>query len=494
MYITLRCKAQSLLLSINYYILELMSLALYRKYRSKSFDDVVGQDHITKILQKSIKDQTFSHAYLLTGLRGVGKTSIARIFACSINGISYDEAGNNPDIIEIDAASNRKIDEIRDLREKVNIAPTSLEYKVYIIDEVHMLTREAFNALLKTLEEPPRHCILVLATTDYHKLPETIISRCVRLSFRSISAEDIIGRLEHISKKEKIQIDTEALRVIAENSSGSLRDAITILDQVRNLSDKIKADDVEMLLGLASKKQIFDLHTAFESKNPRSILEKLESIRLSGAHPEQAVNQFSGLIRHKIITSSSPSKEDLDVLSEVMKISSFSDQWLAFEICLLKHSVDAAIKKKPENEQDIQTIADDYHNDDTEIEPDDQKTVSAAITKSTIDGHEGLWQKVLNDLKKTNSTLYGVARMAEPSIRGDILALSLKFNFHKKQLDIKQNKVKIIEIASKHNPDITSIETTIIKESAPKEPEDNYNIKKDISNISNVFGSAEMLE
>ncbi len=245
-----------------------MSLALYRKYRSKSFKDVVGQDHITKTLKKSVDTNTFSHAYLLTGLRGVGKTSIARIFAAYVNGIDYEETEHNPDIIEIDAASNRKIDEIRELREKVNIAPTSLKYKVYIIDEVHMLTREAFNALLKTLEEPPKHCILVLATTDYHKLPETIISRCIRFSFRSISNDDIIKHLEKIASKENIKIEKEALETIASSSSGSLRDAIAILDQSRNVADKITSSDVELLLGLATKKNIMICMIRFYRMSP----------------------------------------------------------------------------------------------------------------------------------------------------------------------------------------------------------------------------------
>lgn len=469
-----------------------MSLALYRKYRSKSFDDVVGQDHITNTLQKSIKDKTFSHAYLLTGLRGVGKTSIARIFACSVNGISYDEAENNPDIIEIDAASNRKIDEIRDLREKVNIAPTNLEYKVYIIDEVHMLTREAFNALLKTLEEPPKHCILILATTDYHKLPETIISRCIRFSFRSISNEDIVSRLESISKKEKIQIDKDALQAAAENSSGSLRDAITILDQARNVSDKVKSDDIELLLGLANKKHISDLYTFVESRNTKEIVEKIEEIRLSGSNPEQVVTQFSRLIREKIITSASLSKTDLDLLSEIMKISSFSDKWLAFEICLLKHAAEATVKKKPETKQ--RPIISDALEAEPKPEPETRDHPPETMSRTMPENNIELWQSVLDELKKTNSTLYGVARMAEPSIEGDTLALSLKFNFHKKQLDIKQNKIRIIEIISKHNSKITSINTFIVKEPSSEEPENNYNIKKDISNISNVFGSAEMLE
>lgn len=172
-----------------------MGQALYRKYRTKTFAETVGQEHVTQTLENAIKQGKISHAYLLTGPRGTGKTSIARILAHEINGLPYtDEA--HLDIIEIDAASNRRIDEIRDLRDRVNIAPTAAKYKVYIIDEVHMLTKEAFNALLKTLEEPPAHVVFILATTEAHKLPETIISRTQRYSLRPVPEEQVIAHLK----------------------------------------------------------------------------------------------------------------------------------------------------------------------------------------------------------------------------------------------------------------------------------------------------------
>jgi len=188
-----------------------MAQVLYRKYRSRSFAEVIGQDHVTKTLQNAIKAGKISHAYLFTGPRGVGKTSVARILAHEVNGLPYNDESVHLDIIEIDAASNRRIDEIRDLRDKVRIAPTAAKYKVYIIDEVHMLTREAFNALLKTLEEPPAHCIFVLATTEAHKLPETIVSRTQRFEFKPINPAQAAKHLANIAKKEKIDIKPEAL-------------------------------------------------------------------------------------------------------------------------------------------------------------------------------------------------------------------------------------------------------------------------------------------
>src|SRR5438270_10180898 len=188
-----------------------MNQALYRKYRSRSFDEVVGQEHVTQTLQRALKSGRISHAYLFTGPRGVGKTSVARILAHEVNGLPYAGESVHLDIIEIDAASNRRIDEIRDLREKVRIAPAVGKYKVYIIDEVHMLTREAFNALLKTLEEPPAHTIFILATTEVHKLPETIISRTQRFAFKPVDKISTQTHLGKIAKKEKIVISDGAL-------------------------------------------------------------------------------------------------------------------------------------------------------------------------------------------------------------------------------------------------------------------------------------------
>src|SRR4051812_12438381 len=227
-----------------------MGQALYRSHRPKSLKGVVGQEHITRTLEQALKEGRISHAYLFTGPRGVGKTSIARILAHEINGLPYTDDQVHIDIIEIDAASNRRIDEIRDLRDKVQVAPTSAKYKVYIIDEVHMLTREAFNALLKTLEEPPAHVVFVLATTDAHKLPETIISRTQRFSFRPVDKPKVIEHLKKIAKQEGIMVQDDALDLLAEHGEGSFRDSISLLDQASNQAEALEADDVRRLLGI----------------------------------------------------------------------------------------------------------------------------------------------------------------------------------------------------------------------------------------------------
>src|SRR5882757_2916171 len=221
-----------------------MGQALYRKYRSKKLSELVGQEHITKTLEQAIKSGRISHAYLFTGPRGVGKTSTARILAHAINGLPYGDGETHLDIIEIDAASNNSVEDIRDLREKVYVAPSSGKYKVYIIDEVHMLSKAAFNAILKTLEEPPAHAVFILATTEAHKLPQTIVSRTQRFTFRPIEPAKAVKHLRSIAKAEHIDVDDEALQLVASHGDGSFRDSISLLDQARSSSEHIDANTI----------------------------------------------------------------------------------------------------------------------------------------------------------------------------------------------------------------------------------------------------------
>ena len=245
-----------------------MYKALYRKWRPKYFKDVVGQSHVTETLKSEIEKNKISHAYLFTGSRGTGKTSSAKIFAKAVN--CLNPKGGEPcgkceictefdndnliDILEIDAASNNGVENIRSMREEVVFAPAKCKYRVYIVDEVHMLSTGAFNAFLKVLEEPPAHVIFILATTEAHKIPLTILSRCQRFDFYRIKNEDIAKRLEYICKKEKIKIDENSLKLISSAADGAMRDALSILDQCSNVcADNIKEDSVKNLLGFPAR-------------------------------------------------------------------------------------------------------------------------------------------------------------------------------------------------------------------------------------------------
>jgi DNA polymerase III subunit gamma/tau len=289
--------------------------ALFLKYRPQTFLDLVGQTSVVKTLQNALKTEKPSHAYLFSGSRGTGKTSMARIFAkgltcenlndgnpCGQCDMCIDIAeGNLVDVIEIDAASNRGIDEIRDLREKILFAPNRAKRKVYIIDEVHMLTKEAFNALLKTLEEPPEHAYFLLATTEMHKLPETIISRCQTFIFNRFGLDQLVERLELISKSEKFSVEEEAFQLIARKAEGGLRDAISLLEQISaETESNITTDAVRDSLGISATETLEQFWSAIEEKDAEAGLEILKGISSAGKDFRTFGHDFLGFLRDKL--------------------------------------------------------------------------------------------------------------------------------------------------------------------------------------------------
>ncbi|MGG0274600.1 DNA polymerase III subunit gamma/tau [Bacillus rhizoplanae] len=300
--------------------------ALYRTWRPQKFEDVVGQKHVTKTLQNALLQEKASHAYVFSGPRGTGKTTIAKVFAKAINcehaptaepcnecpaclGITQ---GAISDVLEIDAASNNGVDEIRDIRDKVKYAPSEVRYKVYIIDEVHMLSMGAFNALLKTLEEPPQHVIFILATTEPHKIPPTIISRCQRFEFRKISVHDIVERLTTVVNNEGTKVDEEALQIVARAAEGGMRDALSLIDQAISYSDEVvTVEDVLAVTGSVSQRYLANLVECIYENDVSKALRIVDDIMNQGKDPLRFMEDFIYYYRDMLLYQTSPQLEDM---------------------------------------------------------------------------------------------------------------------------------------------------------------------------------------
>lgn len=297
-----------------------MYQALYRKYRPQTFDEVVGQKHIIQTLKNAIVQDRIAHAYLFCGPRGTGKTSIAKIFAKMLNCEDKEHApcgeclncqmvqnGSHPDIIEIDAASNNGVDEVRDLIDRVKYAPMQGTYKIYIIDEVHMMTTGAFNALLKTIEEPPAHVVFILATTEPNKVIPTIISRCQRFDFNKVSLQDLITRLQIICRSEKIDIDEEAVYLIAQLSDGGMRDALSILDQCTAFcTSNISIDDVRQIYGVMTTEELGTLFYDLYKGNTEALIRTLNDAEASGMDLKRLTQDMISLLKDSLILDRAP--------------------------------------------------------------------------------------------------------------------------------------------------------------------------------------------
>lgn len=301
-----------------------MTQTLYRKWRPTQWEEIVGQSHVVQTLRNAVASGRFAHAYLFAGPRGTGKTTTARILAKALNCLAEDGAqkpcgncsnclaiqnGRFLDLIEIDAASNTSVDDVRDLRDKINFSPNQGKFKVYIIDEVHMLSTAAFNALLKTLEEPPPHAIFVLATTEVHKIPATVLSRCQRHEFRRIPLVEMVAQLEKIAQQENIAVETAALQIIARQSTGSLRDAISLLDQLAAAGKPITVEWVGQMLGTVASQAILDLTEAILNGDPQQGLEIIHQTLDSGADGRVFSRQMVEHLRNLLLVKVGNARE-----------------------------------------------------------------------------------------------------------------------------------------------------------------------------------------
>jgi DNA polymerase III subunit gamma/tau len=480
-----------------------MPSVLYRKYRAQNFDQLIGQNHITKLLKNAIKTDQIAQAYLFVGSRGTGKTSTARILAKAVNCLQPGKDGNPcnecgvckaiangsmMDLIEIDAASNRGIDQIRELKEKIEFSPSEGKYKVYIIDEVHMLTTEAFNALLKTLEEPPAHVIFILATTDVHKLPPTILSRCQRYDFRLGTDKEIAEVISNVSKEEKIDIDEKALDLLVQNAKGSYRDALSLLDVVYSGQEKgknkITEEEVRNILGLPDFDNVTVLLTSLVDGNGKKALEIIKGLEEKGVNLQQFTSYTLSILREILVGKIEGkfgkeyemfSSWDIRMIHRIInlfleaenRIKYASNQALVLEMIIPEMMKDTPV---PENEKKIvntdvknkiapkEEVKAEFKKEEPVEEPipseiaEDSEEEEDNVEEGdvSVDDIKKRWESFVLEVKPFNNNLYAFLETSKVvGFEEGILTLEVPFSFHKDRIEIPKSREAIATVFKK---------------------------------------------
>ncbi|TMD19783.1 MAG: DNA polymerase III subunit gamma/tau [Chloroflexi bacterium] len=435
-------------------------LSLYRKYRSQTFADLVGQDAASRALQGAIIGGRVAHAYLFSGSRGTGKTSAARLLAKAVNCTARKAdsaepcnkchsciemtAGSALDLIEIDAASNRGIDEIRDLREKVNLAPALGPKKIYIIDEAHMLTEPAFNALLKTLEEPPPHVVFVLCTTDAQKIPLTVIGRCQQFVFRRLGEDQIVARLSHIASTEKLKVDAEAMKLIARTAQGSMRDAVGLLDQLVPLAEgPINLETARSLLGIADPRLLDGLLADVLAGRAAEALEELNRVYAAGAELRQVVRGLMEGSRDRLLAAVSAQDHAtarrlsavLDALLHLDgEVRRHAEPRFLVEATLARLAVELGVEASPLRGEGVAATAAtggdassaEGYKPELTSPPASLREATSPRSGEAISGWTGV-------LEKLNRTVRAAYLDAQPEVSGSTLVLWFRYGFHHKK-------------------------------------------------------------
>ena len=434
--------------------------ALYRKWRPKTFDDVIGQTHVTETLKNEVKSGRISHAYLFTGSRGTGKTSCAKILSKAINCLNPQkgnpcgeceicksiEQENILDIVEIDAASNNGVENIRSMREEVVFSPTKSKYRVYIVDEVHMLSTGAFNAFLKILEEPPPHVVFILATTEIHKLPTTIVSRCQRFDFHRLSPDDISERIKYICEKENIKIDNEAVNIISVCADGAMRDALSILDQCANACNRdINENSVRQILGISGIEYLSEIYGHIKSGNAKECIKSINKMYVQSKSMDrfckELLEYFRDLMILKItkktvnssLRSIDPSELDLnkilyslDVLQESYKnINAGVDKKIEMEIALVKICENQSQNHIISPDSKIKKVESVEYN---KPPPPPFPPISNIVEEKTDENTFLQWNEILENLKNNSSmkSLYISLKNSQAYISGDYVLIDSK--------------------------------------------------------------------